>query len=653
MSTINSPVAPGATTLKRHWSVAAVTLGLVLAASAQAQAPDKSGPTTQDASTQTADHWLQVARAALQANDKPRARDAYEKALVLDPASAPARNGLLWLDIEGNNKAALQQNLARWEAEARQDASYWAPYALANLKTGQFDAAEQWYLKQVGNRPSDIGWQLSFAYELEQAGRAEQSQKLRRDIVVRMRTHADDIERLPVADRKVIMQAHASLARSFESPKASETVLLRMLELGHRDAAVYELLVSATVAQQRYGDAQHWTDQARRDGHRVPAYLELAVAMGRQRPDAVKAVLDERGQELSPSDRVNALRFTGQRETALQLASDSAAVSSGTLRDGLLRQREEMLYEKAPVLDLSLEKKNLGYLDINRATAQLDWPQSWGHLALRGTHNKLRADLATAYFGIDSSETDLSATARFDPPTQALLFTLGVNQRAGDALTYGSFAWTKTHSAQLGTRLDLQVNALTEDTSALRAMGIKDRAAFSVNTQWGTGSYGRLELASHQFHTRQGAALGRGAKTEFELGTRVREQWPQWQMRVSGSAERNRLETSLPASIAGTTLSPDLAVDSIVARRFSTLGVGTTWRFGNSDPLQRQVHGYLDGWTGRQWPASERAYNMRASVNLPVGRSGTVDFEAYYSTVQSQFSSRPNRAVRVAYRQRF
>lgn len=598
---------------------------------------------------QTADEWMQTARTAQADKDPVRARAALERALALDPTLASARIELLWLDLQGNNAAALRNNLERWAPEAEKNPGYWAMYALAHLKLGQFDAAERWYRQQVGQAPSDIAWQLSFAYELEQAGQSEKARQLRPDIAARMRLHAATIEAYPPEVRQVVMQAQANLARELEGPQASEAILRRMLDLGHRGAEVYELLVSATLAQQQYEQAQAWLEQARREGHHLPAYLELGVARGLQDREQVKRLLAERGEELSPSDRVAALRFVGQRAAALSLAEDRLPASTGSMREALERQRDEMRYEMTWRLNAALERKNLGFLDINRGGAQLDVPQAWGSLTLRGFQHRLQADIADAYFGLDARETDVSISAQLQQPAQTLQFTLGTNHRSGDALTYGGLSWTRAHNARWGSRLDVQANAVVEDTSALRALGKKHRVAYSMNTRFGASAYGRVELASQRFETRQGTSLGRGARMEFEAGTRVLDKWEQWLVRVSGSAERNRLASSLPASIKGVDVSPLLAVDSVVASRFSTLGVGTTWRFGNSDPLARQIHGYLDGWTGRQWPADERAYNARAVINLPVGRLSRLELEAYYSTVQSAFSSKPNRSFRISY----
>jgi hypothetical protein len=61
----------------------------------------------------------------------------------------------------------------------------------------------------------------------------------------------------------------------------------------------------------------------------------------------------------------------------------------------------------------------------------------------------------------------------------------------------------------------------------------------------------------------------------------------------------------------------------------------------------------IDGWVGRQWPASERAYSLRAALSLPVGSAGRVRTEAFYTNVQGGVSSQANRGIGVWYRHQF
>jgi hypothetical protein len=87
--------------------------------------------------------------------------------------------------------------------------------------------------------------------------------------------------------------------------------------------------------------------------------------------------------------------------------------------------------------------------------------------------------------------------------------------------------------------------------------------------------------------------------------------------------------------------------------RFSTLGVGSTLRFGQTQGSERRAFGLVDGWVGKQWPANERAYSLRAALSVPVLSAGQFRAEAFYTNVQGGVSSQANRGVSVWYRHEF
>ena len=639
----------------KGWLVLATAMGsmwsLPLAALAQS-APPAQATQPSDAGGNEA-YWLNEASLARQAGDKARARAAYGRALALNPSNIATRLQTLAFESDGGDPQQLAGHLKHWEADAEKEPAYFSAYALGLLQLSRVDDSLVWYQRQVRHMPADVAWQLSFAYLVAQAGRAEQARELRREILPRMREHSGAIKSLPASDRKVMMQAQASLTSDFEGAAASEPVLLEMLELGYRDAGIYELLVAATLAQGKPGEARRWLDRAKSEGFRLPAYQQLGVALAQNDRPGIEAALAERGQELSVADRVTALRQLGRNDEALALVDANLPQAQGTARETLLRQRDEIRYAQRRQFDASLEAKNLGYLDIDSAAAQLTLPQSWGRWTLRGSSNKLRADMADAYFAVATTETDVAVVADLPVAGDPVRLTLGTNQRSDKSVVYSRAEWTHAFGPALSTRVDFINNAIVEDSAALRAVGMKDKLAFTLSGKLGEPSYGRIELASQRFSTRQGAALGRGERVEFELGTRPLASVPAWQVRVSGSAERNRLEPTLPPALVGSVLSPMLSVDSIVARRFSTLGVGTTLRWGEHDPIKRQINGVLDAWVGKQWPANEQAYNARAVVSIPLAQQSMIDLEAYYSTVQSDFSSKANKSVRVGYRLAF
>jgi hypothetical protein len=124
---------------------------------------------------------------------------------------------------------------------------------------------------------------------------------------------------------------------------------------------------------------------------------------------------------------------------------------------------------------------------------------------------------------------------------------------------------------------------------------------------------------------------------------------------LSGSTDRNQLEGSLPSYLVGTSLSPFSTVESLLSRRFSTLGVGSTLRVGQADGADRAPHGFVDVWVGRQWPANELAYSLRVGAGVPVRATGSVQLEAHHINVQNGVtgSGKSSQGISLGYRHGF
>jgi len=184
---------------------------------------------------------------------------------------------------------------------------------------------------------------------------------------------------------------------------------------------------------------------------------------------------------------------------------------------------------------------------------------------------------------------------------------------------------------------------------------MKDKLSFGLSGNPSPVTYARLELASQRFHTRKGESLGQGLHVDGELGATLHQGSPTWQVRLSGGADRNRLAAGLPADLLATVLSPFSTVESLIPKRFSTLGVGSTLRLGQAGGPVRRMNGFIDVWVGRQWPSKELAYSLRMAAALPVLSAGEFRLEVSYSNVQNGITGagKSYRGIALRYRHDF
>lgn len=600
-------------------------------------------------------YWLITAYAATEDGDRVAARQAFERALSINPASVSTRTQVLWFEINGNEKQSLEHHLLQWQRDAESKPAFWMPYAVGLVKIGRPDDALVWYQRQALAKPDDIQWRLSFAFVLAEAGRLSVAQGLRRDIYQRLVGKPGIVETLAPADRRSLLLAQASMARDFAGTASATRVLQDLLARGHRDIDVYSQLVADALAQQDFESAHSWLGRAQADGLVLPAYLVLGIASGRNDRPMLEALLRERSHELIVTDRVTALRRAGRPSDALALIDSSLPPASADTARQLRQLQREIRREQSRSAEVRGESRNIGELDMRQLEIKASQPASWGRATVRLASSALRSDPASTALVVDQNETDLSLAADLSPGGDPLRLVLGTNLRSHDSLAYGGAVWSRGLGGSVRLRVEAQVNALSEESSAMRALGRKDKLSFGISGQPAASTYARLEVAAQRFQTRQGDALGHGWRLEGELGAVLRQGTPSWHVRLSGSTDRNQLRNSLPPYLLGTSLSPFSTVESLISRRFSTLGVGSTLRIGAVDATEREPHGFVDVWLGRQWPANELAYSLRLGGSVPVQAAGTVQVEAHHINVQSGVtgSGKSSQGIAVGYRHAF
>jgi hypothetical protein len=169
-----------------------------------------------------------------------------------------------------------------------------------------------------------------------------------------------------------------------------------------------------------------------------------------------------------------------------------------------------------------------------------------------------------------------------------------------------------------------------------------------------TQSFFQLDLDGHRYLTRQGTLLGDGYKTSAILGYTVLKTMPTWQVRLQGSWESNSLKGNLPPELATSLLSPSANMETIVPKAYGTMGVGTTFRYGPSEPeIPRRPYLFVDAWVGWAWPSNVLAYNGRAGVGISLFRADVLSVGAFYGNVQGGQANAAYQGIGVQYSLRF
>lgn len=112
-------------------------------------------------------------------------------------------------------------------------------------------------------------------------------------------------------------------------------------------------------------------------------------------------------------------------------------------------------------------------------------------------------------------------------------------------------AWALNHAWKANERLNLQAHALyhaeTNDSLALRSMGMQNSFSGSIDYRLGRREYLNLQPSVIDYFSQQGVPLGRGKQLAWEVGYHIRRDYPDWRVSLHGSRQSIR---ALPVGVA-------------------------------------------------------------------------------------------------------
>jgi hypothetical protein len=239
------------------------------------------------------------------------------------------------------------------------------------------------------------------------------------------------------------------------------------------------------------------------------------------------------------------------------------------------------------------------------------------------------------------TEQDVYLELTHRSPTTTLIGQLGANLRdVGQSIMYGGFSWDSSFRNTWLGRLGLFINEISEETPALRVLGVKDRLSFGIFHNLTSREYARFQLNLQHYYTRERQSLATGYRIEAEMGHFILRHSPSWQIRLQGSREENDLSTQLPPKL----------VETIVPPEYSLLGIGTT--IAQGVPLEEAMKGYsalVDAWIGWAWPTSALGYNLQIGLGVSASGSDQLMLTAFYSNTAGGRTDSVYKGVKIQY----
>ena len=576
-----------------------------------------------------------------------QARRDWLAALAINPGSSSLREGVLWFLIEQKDRAELRRLTAAW----KNDPALAEPLAAAYITLNDAATALAYYRRQMAAKRDDYLWLMAYADALEQAHETTAAERVRRHVWQTLRQK-------PVQEKDLRRQeAVARLAQQF-APGDRSLALLRQLLRRDRElsatpagrstepssstlapppeAALNELALAWALSHEATDLAEAWL-MARYAGTLVrPGWAELSLALQRDDRAAMEQLLAARADELPIYDRISAARRLGRDREAMSLAFNGLEQSPAD--EELHAQLAESLPRQTGRFLGGATFARLGALDERHVEASAALPL-WPRWRLEASLDRFqwasRDDTAIA--GLPQSGSRASVSAWRETDDGSVRARLG-RRDALAGLTEAGLTVEHRLGSRLSATFEAERNAKPTESAPLVVGGAKDFFAGSFAYTPGKREYLNARVEANRFYSQERTALGSGRQVQFEAGYRIRTEYPDYTLRLTGAWLNYDADGHLGRSLvalAPANSTPALSFALPQDQRFVSLNVG----FGSffRDNYTRALRPFLDVGVSTN-SVSGFGYNLLAgaavsvlgqdhlSFHVSTGRGGTGAF---------------------------
>lgn len=574
----------------------------------------------------------------------------YEYALLLKPTGKYIHIGLLWSLLNSQQREKLKHYLIAFKGKAEQFSNYWSVYAASTYALGESRESVYWHAKNAALYPDNKLWLLRYADALESAEQHNSALKLRLYVMKQMR--ATNIYALlskqPV---KQLTQYYLSLERNIGLSANTNNMIREVI--GHNKNNIpYEFLVAWYSAKNLDDMSRYWHLSQQLARKKISDNQLLLFALKENNTSQLTNIL-ARDSDISPVDRNEALIRLSQYETALAYAASGIGLLSSQDERRIYRQQAASLMTILPnYWSTSINRYSNGQLYISTLKTQLktsinNWNYAW-------SLSSSTLNIDTSIVNLGGNDTEQEYTFGLMRPGKKFNFysELTYNQRNDKSIIPLTLALDYNWSKRANFKLAWEDNQPSEESSALRSLGMLDKLQFGVNANIGSREYLYTQIAKTKYQSRWGEVLANGWSANLGIGHLLSIGRNRWTIQADASWISNKLISSLPFQVSqrlpvGTTTA------TVVAREFGTLGVSMRLNRGdiNSSYPQTGSLGYFaDIWLGKVYPNNDFAYRLSSGVASRVLGNDRLSFELYADQTKANVGNQTSWGVTVSYR---
>ncbi len=601
------------------------------------------------------EYWVLRGDVYAHFGDKDKARKSYWKALEINPHSVPARGALLWDAIERDDRKLLRTWVQKWYGEAQNEASFYAPFAVALDHLGFVKQAIGFYERQLHLTPNDYLWLLEYADALEKIGQPMKADQLRRAAFGPLRKDV----LAGKADPK-LKEQHAHLAKKLEGTPAGEKWLELLLgKKLPKDDETRELLVAWYLEDDRLDRAKRVLVLSHAERIKRPAFKGFRMILAIEEGDRgeIEHLLESPTGLTTEEKRLGA-QALDRDDLEIEAASEHLDKHDDETAPPVRRSLRELRDRHVPHVTAGVQLTALDVLQIAGPLATVTFDAGRYRVGLHGSYQQAqlvpggRFYLPTLDPNFSSvpllpstvAVIDAHAFAREFTPTRVTEVALGLSY-LGRLLPRAELTDVRAFGDRTFSHVRLGLFDLIEDSAFLRLAGVRHVADLQLRQDLPLGFFTALEVKGMLDTDRKLAWLGSEVGASLDLGYRLLHDKPEWLVGVRGLTHHRLNPDALPVYAAGFAVDPREDKPGLLPpERFHL--VSFVMQISRGDFLARAKSEEAafprydcDGGIGYQWsspasdlnPGASPAGHLKCAVSLRVPTGGYLTGLVFYA----------------------
>lgn len=575
--------------------------------------------------------WISRAEYRGHIGDNTGAVRDYLRALRIEPESIDVRSAVLWLLIDIADRESLARYLRAWQRLSWREQQLWAPYAAGYYTLGVPNRALPYFIKELKRNSTDYLLWLNYADALDQAGYSAMAWRVRRYVWGELRSSAKQAAvDIPWTKLEAITRLALERSSGDSGLLLVQALLRRRAGQGHETpaqaASINELILAWTLSKEEYQAARMWLwlNYARQLTR--PGWAELSLALAQNDIEKMEALILNH-KALPVHDQIEAEMRSDHLAWARHDAFGALSVNG---RDDIAHEQlTASALRLGASLGLGLGQEERGTLDRTPKDVWLILPVS-PHFDLEPAYNHIDQSSRdqSQLVNIPATDTQLGLTARFRWLYSSLALT-GFHRDAVSDFTGFSVEYTRQLQQRVNTVFRAGRNLTAYDTVPLLVAGVKDELAALVNYDLSKREYLQAELALDNFYSQQRDKLGSGTGLNWEMGHRLRSEYPDLVARIYGTFQRySRVDEPLPPAVSQILPGGTGDIGIVIPDDFNVYAVGLTFGDSFRDTYTRAWRPY--GEAGLLYnTTSGRGYDLGAGVSGSAAGNDRLTF--YYT----------------------